>query len=115
MQLQADSSARPFGAKIFLSENRKICISIAVSSRQEGRFARIVTIRGAGCGGRDSAGRSCAQRSAMWRTAKSCGPGTPGLVLSLAEIIREATVTNKVMDTGESTKQLLKPLRRECR
>ena len=39
----------------------------------------------------------------MWRTAKSCGPGTPGLVLSLAEMIREATVTNKVMDTGAST------------
>ena len=28
---------------------------------------------------------------------------------------RLATVTNKVMDTGESTKQALKPSRRECR
>ena len=27
----------------------------------------------------------------------------------------QATVTNKVMDTGESTEQPLTPLRRECR
>ena len=36
------------------------------------------------------------------RTAKACGPGTPGLVLSLRDV-SQATVTNKVMDTGEST------------
>jgi hypothetical protein len=50
----------------------------------------------------------------VMRAAKACGPGTPGLVLSLARSrrrpyrargaeFRKATVTNKVMDTGEST------------
>jgi hypothetical protein len=39
------------------------------------------------------------------RTAKTCGPGTPGLVLSLEFDELKATVTNKVMDTGESTEK----------
>jgi hypothetical protein len=38
-----------------------------------------------------------------WAGAKSCGT------------FRKATVTNKVMDTGESTEQPLTPSRRECR
>src|SRR6202012_951806 len=49
------------------------------------------------------------------RTAKSCGRGAPGLASSRQVTSLPATVTNKVMDTGESTKQPLKPLRRECR
>jgi len=48
------------------------------------------------------------------RTAKSCGPGAPGLAPSL-EMILKATVTKKVMDTGESAKQPLTPSRREGR
>ena len=50
-----------------------------------------------------------------WHAAKACGPDAPGLALSLARSQRRpyrarraefrwATVTNKVMDTGESTK-----------
>jgi hypothetical protein len=50
---------------------------------------------------------SGAERSALSRTAKACGPGTPGLVSSLAEMICEATVTKKVMDTGASTQELV--------
>jgi hypothetical protein len=50
----------------------------------------------------------------MKRTAEACGPGTPGLVLSLRDV-SQATVTNKVMDTGESTHNAVKPLRREGR
>jgi hypothetical protein len=38
------------------------------------------------------------------RTAKSCGPGAPGLALSVQAILH-VTVTKKVMDTGEITKQ----------
>jgi hypothetical protein len=57
--------------KISLSEIRKMCISVAVSSRQEGRFARIVTIRGAGCGGRDSAERF--ERSTIGNVADGKG------------------------------------------
>jgi hypothetical protein len=59
------------------------------------------------------------------RTAKACGPGTPGLVLSLqigdvgplgpTRRDLQATVTNKVMDTGESTLHALTPSRREGR
>jgi hypothetical protein len=49
------------------------------------------------------------------RTAKACGPGTPGLVLSAQGDDLRATVTNKVMDTGESTQISRKPSCRECR
>ncbi len=49
------------------------------------------------------------------RTAKSCGPDAPGLASSSQVTSLLMTVTNKVMDTGESTKQPLTPLRRECR
>jgi hypothetical protein len=41
----------------------------------------------------------------MLRTAKSCGPDAPWLASSLARRSGKVTVTNKVMDTGESTKQ----------
>jgi hypothetical protein len=54
-------------------------------------------------------------RTALSRTAKSCGPGTPRLVPSVQIDDLHATVTQEVMDTGESTKRPLKPLRRECR
>jgi hypothetical protein len=51
----------------------------------------------------------------LLRTAKACGPGTPGLVLSAQGDDLRATVTNKVMDTGESTQISRKPSCRECR
>jgi hypothetical protein len=44
--------------------------------------------------------QSFAWTNGALRTAKACGPGTPGLVLSLRDV-SQATVTNKVMDTGE--------------
>jgi hypothetical protein len=51
------------------------CRFIAVPPRQEGRTRRHE--RGAGCGG-----RGCdARRAARTRTAKSCGPGAPTLML----------------------------------
>ena len=46
------------------------------------------------------------------RTAKSCGPGTPGLVLSPQVTSLRSTVTNKVMDTGESTSISVKTIAR---
>src|SRR5262249_20799947 len=48
-----------------------------------------------------------ARRATRMRTAKACGPGTPGLVLSLRGDSPRATVTNKVMDTGESTQKVV--------
>jgi len=52
-----------------------------------------------------------ASQDARWqpRTQKSCGSGTPGLVLSLPDVW-QATVTNKVMDTGKSTKDAVKTI-----
>ena len=41
----------------------------------------------------------------VMRTAKACGPGTPGLVLRSQVMILRTTVTNKVMDTGESAQE----------
>ena len=38
----------------------------------------------------------------MLRTGKPRGPGTPGLVLSLAEMIREATVTKRSWTPGRA-------------
>ena len=69
-----------------------------VPPRHEGRTRRHE--REAGCDGRERIVR----RAMRVRTAKSCGPGTPGLVLSAQGDHLRTTVTNKVMDTGESTK-----------
>jgi len=57
----------------------------------------IVAKRGAGCGGRGCACR----RAALMRTAKSCGPDASTPASSLAEGIREATVTNKPDHRGD--------------
>jgi hypothetical protein len=65
---------------------------------REGRFA-IVTSVGAGCDGRCSA---CDERG-LWRTAKACGPGTPGLVLSAQGAIIARDGDYQVTDIGEST------------
>jgi hypothetical protein len=53
-------------------------------------------------------------RTVRLRTAKSCGPGAPGLALSLRDIFA-GDGDSEVMDTGESAKRPLKPSRRECR
>jgi hypothetical protein len=76
---------------------------------QEGRFA---IVRSVGSGMRWT--RSCRQTCDMPRTAKPCGPGTPGLALSFARRFADDG-DYKVMDTGESTEQPLTPSRRECR
>src|SRR5262249_50249357 len=65
------------------------------------------------------------KRDAMDATCrKTCGHGADGQVVwswrpwagaRPVDDDRQVTVTNKVMDTGESTKQPLTPLRRECR
>ena len=49
--------------------------------------------------------RALVRTNDIQRTAKSCGPDAPGLASSLQMMILQATVTKKVMDTGESTKQ----------
>ena len=48
------------------------------------------------------------------RTAKACGPGTPGLVLSLRDV-SWMTVTKRSWTPGRARRSLLKPSRRECR
>jgi hypothetical protein len=53
-------------------------------------------------------GRAC------WRTAKSCGPDTPTLVSS-SQLRSAGDGGQQARSTGESTKQPLKPLRRESR
>ncbi len=62
-----------------------------------------------------SAGRFGAQRSAPARTVKSCGPGTPGLVLSRRATSLLATVTKRSWTPGRARSSSLKPSRRECR
>jgi hypothetical protein len=58
--------------------------------------------------------RCVARRATDARTAKSCGPGAPGLALSLAGDLR-GDGDYEVTDTGESTEQPLTPSRREGR
>jgi hypothetical protein len=55
-----------------------------------------------------------ARRTALLRTAKSCGPDAPTLAFKLAQETAPATVTNKP-DHRESAKETVKPLRGECR
>ena len=43
-------------------------------------------------------------RTVLMRTTKACGPGATGLVLSPRMTNPRATVTNKVMDTGEGAR-----------
>jgi hypothetical protein len=49
------------------------------------------------------------------RTAKTCGPGTPGLVLSAQDVCLACDGDYEVTDTGESTVISRKPSRREGR
>jgi len=78
--------------------------------------SRVVTKRGVGCGGRESFRRnSLRRRTRLTRTANTCGPGAPWLALSLVGDALRGDGDSEVMDTGESTKQPLKPLRRESR
>jgi hypothetical protein len=88
-------------AKISLSENRNMCLFPSVSSWQEGRFARIVTIRGAGCGGRDSAGRSLRSTIGNVADGQVVWSWHPWAGAKSRRAIPATTVTNKVMDTGE--------------
>jgi hypothetical protein len=70
----------------------------AIPIRCEGRVATVTSV-GLECGG---CGR-IAGRAIWLRTAKACGPGTPGLVLS----VRAMTARDgdyEVTDTGESTR-----------
>ena len=75
-----------------------------------GALAIVINV-GAGCGGRGGDAR----RAAHPRTAKSCGPDAPVLASSLAgHVSGKATVARKPF-TEESTKETVKPLRREGR
>jgi hypothetical protein len=69
------------------------------SSRTLERGAtRSSRVLGAGCDGRCQRVR----RARLTRTAKSCGPGAPGLALSLAVMIRKATVTMRSRTPGRA-------------
>src|SRR6201986_1980426 len=59
-------------------------------------------------------GASCHKTSDVARTAKSCGPDAPTLASSLVEFSARRR-WQKSPVTGESTKETVKPLRRECR
>jgi len=72
---------------------------IVMSSHPGKRGERVVTNVG-----RDAMDAICvARRAARTRTTKSCGPGAPGLALSLAGDLR-GDGDYEVTDTGESTK-----------
>src|SRR5215813_10847065 len=47
------------------------------------------------------AGSACDERGS-WRTVKSCGPGAPGLALSLQVMILQATVTKRSWTPGRA-------------
>jgi hypothetical protein len=92
-----ESLSSPFEKNISLPFF-KIMI-IVMPSRPGKRGERVVTNVG-----RDAMDAGCvARRAARTRTAKSCGPGAPGLALSLAGDLR-GDGDYEVTDTGESTK-----------
>ena len=84
---------------------------------RRGAFRAIVTTRGAGCDGRCRIGRflsaSRSMRAAGGQVVWSWHPWAGAKCVT--SMTPRATVTNKVMDTGESSKQPSNPLRRECR
>jgi hypothetical protein len=85
-------------AKNILLPFFKIMI-IVMTSHPGKRGERVVTNVG-----RDAMDAICvARRAARTRTTKSCGPGAPGLALSLAGDLR-GDGDYEVTDTGESTK-----------
>jgi hypothetical protein len=57
----------------------------------------------------------CFRRTALKRTAKSCGPDAPTLASSSWEASFSGMTVAKQPVTGESTKETVKPLRREGR
>ena len=76
--------SRPRRENISLSFFRNKWLPPVIPLRSRGAFWPIVVEREAGCDGRggDAHELSCG-RTAPTRTAKACGPGTPGLVPSL--------------------------------
>ena len=56
-----------------------------------------------------------ARRATQLRTAKACGPGTPGLVLSAQAMTLRVTVTMRSRTPGRARTTPLTPLRREGR
>jgi hypothetical protein len=98
-QVNFPNSCQSVPPKIFLFiRTANQCHGHAIPPRHEGRIA-IVTRREAGCDGR---GR-IAGRSDPDVDGKSCGPGTPGLVLSAQRAIIAHDGDYEVTDTGEST------------
>jgi hypothetical protein len=82
---------------------------VAVSCPQEGRFAVVTDV---GCGMRWT--WRCRRRTALTRTAKSCGPDASTLASSRRENFPPVTVTKKPDHRGE-LEVSRKPLRREGR
>jgi hypothetical protein len=81
-----------------LLKTRIIAMIRIVPCRREGRYAIVTSV---GYGMRWTQRR--VRRARLRRTAKACGPGTPGLVLS----VRAMTARDgdyEVTDTGESTR-----------
>jgi hypothetical protein len=94
----AESAVQSFAKKYFASVLQKSMIHCGPSHPGK-RGERVVTNVG-----RDAMDALCvARRAARTRTTKSCGPGAPGLALSLAGDLR-GDGDYEVTDTGESTK-----------
>jgi hypothetical protein len=88
--------ARRTPLKNFASVFRKTVLQFGYSDSLEGRVATVTSV-GLECGGR---GR-IAGRAIWMRTTEACGPGTPGLVLSLRNVFA-GDGDYEVTDTGES-------------
>jgi hypothetical protein len=69
----------------------------AVPPRQEGRIAIVTNAKRDAMDADASSDVRCG-----WRTAKACGPGTPGLVPSLQVMILQATVTKRSWTPGRA-------------
>ena len=101
--------------KIFLFRISEIHVCMCASRFRWRGASRSSRTWEAGCDGREGAQRGLPRRRKhSLRTAKSCCPGTPTLVSSLADDDREATEANKPGTPGRPRIRR-KPSRRECR
>jgi hypothetical protein len=111
--LHAFNLFRPFkpSPKNYLSSIFPKFMFLSLPSRLDERGERVVTNVGRGGDGRALA----AGRAAQPRTAKSCGPDLPTLGSSLRATKSAGDGGYQARHSRESTKQPLKPSRRECR
>jgi hypothetical protein len=105
------TSCPAFRAKIFrLTRRANQRYQLARLTRQEGRLAIVTNVRWDAV----DANAATDERSST-RTAKSCGPGAPMLALSLVDRASARRRWQESPVTEESTKETVKPSRRESR